>query len=100
VHEHPAGIEPIAPHFHAEVEETVYVVAGQGIIKLGWDARAMEAHAFRPGSCWYVPPGCYHQIVNTGNSVVKMVVSYFRNDGRPIHHRLVSEQLTVVDQAR
>ena len=100
VHEHPAGIESIVPHCHAEVEETVFVVAGQGIIKLGWDAQAMEAHSFRPGSCWYVPPGCYHQIVNTGSNPVKMVVSYFRNDGRPIHHRLVSEQLTVVEQAR
>jgi len=98
VHEHPPGLPPILPHCHQEVEETVYIVAGEGIVKLGWDPKAMQTHAFHAGCCWYVPPGCYHQIVNTGTGAIKMVVSYFRNDGRPISHKLVSGELTVVAQ--
>jgi len=76
------GCVPILPYF----------------TKLGWDARAMETHEFWAGSCWYVPPDCYHQIVNTGADTIKMVVSYFRNDGRPISHKLVSQELTIVEQ--
>jgi len=96
VHEHPPRLKPILPHCHQEVEETVYIVSGEGMVKLGWDPQAMEMHEFHAGCCWYVPPGCYHQIVNTGKDVIKMVVSYFRNDGNPISHRVVSEKLTVV----
>ena len=96
IHEHPPKIQPIAPHFHREVEETVYIVSGEGIVKLGTDPDSMEEHSYEAGSCWYVPPGCYHQIVNTGETAVKMVVSYFRNDGQRISHRLVSEVLTEV----
>ena len=96
VHEHPPGINPIVPHCHNEVEETVYIVSGEGTVKLGEDPHAMEKYDFRTGSCWYVPPGCYHQIINTGDLAIQMVVSYFRNDGKPISHRLVSEALTAV----
>jgi mannose-6-phosphate isomerase-like protein (cupin superfamily) len=96
IHEHPSRIQPIAPHFHREVEETVYIVSGEGVVKLGADPSTMEEHVFRPGSCWYVPPGCYHQIVNTGEATIKMVASYFRNDGGKISHKLVSEVLTEV----
>lgn len=98
VHEHPPGLKPILPHCHQEVEETVYVVSGEGMVKLGWDVGAMETYKFHGGHCWYVPPGCLHQIVNTGKDAIKMVVSYFRNDGKPISHRVVSEKLTVVAQ--
>jgi hypothetical protein len=34
--------------------------------------------------------------VNTGDVAIKMVASYFRNDGAAISHRLVSERWTVV----
>ncbi|MCJ7608677.1 cupin domain-containing protein [Candidatus Bathyarchaeota archaeon] len=100
IHEHPPRIQPIAPHFHREVEETVYIVSGKGVVKLGFDPNIMEEHSYKAGSCWYVPPGCYHQIVNTGEAAVKMVVSYFRNDGQRISHRLVSEVLTEVTKTR
>lgn len=98
VHEHPPGIDPIVPHCHKEVEETVYIVSGEGIVKLGEDSREMEQYDFHTGSCWYMPPGCYHRIVNTGELPIKMVVSYFRNDGKPIGHKLVSEKLTAVER--
>jgi len=100
VHEHPPGIEPIVPHCHNEVEETVYIVSGEGTVKLGEDPHTMKEYDFGAGSCWYVPPGCYHQIINTGGSAIKMAVSYFRNDGKSISHRLVSEELTVVELAQ
>ncbi len=96
IHEHPAGIEPIPPHYHKEVEETVYIVAGEGTVRLGAAPRSMEEHHFTAGSCWYVPADAYHQIINTGSAPIKMVVSYFRNDGKPISHKSVSEKLTVV----
>ena len=100
VHEHPAGIEPILPHYHREVEESVYVVSGEGTVKLGFNPNSMEEHHFKAGSCWFVPPGCYHQIINTGRSTVKMVASYFRNDGKLVSHRVVSEELTEVYDGR
>jgi len=100
VHEHPPGIEPIAPHCHNEVEEALHIISGEGTVKLGEDPHKMEGYNFCAGSCWYVPPGCYHQIINTGDLPIKMVVSYFRNDGKPISHRLVSEELTVVELAQ
>jgi mannose-6-phosphate isomerase-like protein (cupin superfamily) len=96
IHEHPPGMDPIVPHCHNEVEETVYIVSGEGTVKLGEGPHIMKKYSFRAGSCWYVPPGCYHQIINTGNQPIKMAVSYFRNDGKPINHRLVSEALTAV----
>jgi mannose-6-phosphate isomerase-like protein (cupin superfamily) len=96
IHEHPAGIESIPPHYHREVEETVYIVTGEGIVRLGTEPRAMEEYSFAAGSCWYVPAGAFHQIRNTGSTPIKMVVSYFRNDGKPISHKSVSEKLTVV----
>jgi mannose-6-phosphate isomerase-like protein (cupin superfamily) len=99
IHEHPPGIEPIVPHFHREVEESVYVISGEGIIKLGFDPNSMEEYKFKTGSCWFVPPDCYHQIINTGNSIVKMAASYFRNDGRLVSHRVVSEELTEVSDS-
>jgi len=99
VHEHPAGVRPILPHCHREVEETVYIISGEGIVKLGWDGNALQAHKFHAGCCWYVPPDCYHQIINTGSDMIKMAVSYFRNDGKPIGHKLVSGELTIVAQS-
>jgi mannose-6-phosphate isomerase-like protein (cupin superfamily) len=96
IHEHPAGIEPILPHYHREVEESVYVVSGEGTVKLGFDPDSMDEHNFKSGSCWFVPADCYHQIINTGSSPVKMTASYFRNDGKLVSHRVVSEELTEV----
>ena len=78
------------------MEETVYIVTGEGTVKLGAKPQAMEEYDFGAGSCWYVPADTYHQIVNTGNTPVKMIVSYFRNDGKPISHKSVSQELTVV----
>jgi len=100
VHEHPPGIPPILPHCHREVEETVYIVSGEGVVKLGWDAHALQTYQFQTGCCWYVPADCYHQIINTGSEPIKMVASYFRNDGRPISHRVVSQALTKVSGSK
>ena len=47
VHEHPAGLEPIVPHCHKEVEETVYIVFGEGMVKLGWDAHSNKSRTRR-----------------------------------------------------
>lgn len=96
IHEHPAGIEPILPHYHREVEESVYVVSGEGTVKLGFDPDSMKEHYFKSGSCWFVPPDCYHQIINTSSSPVKMTASYFGKDGKLVSHRVVSEELTEV----
>ena len=99
IHEHPPGVEPIVPHYHQEVEETVYIVSGEGTVKLGATVQSMMTYSFRPGSSWFVPPDWWHQIINRGGTLVKMVVSYFRNDGRPVSHKLVSGELTVVASA-
>ena len=45
-------------------------------------------------------PGFYHQIINTVSSSVEVVASYFRNDGKLVSHRAVSEELTEVYSGR
>jgi len=96
VHEFVPGVDPILPHYHEEVEETVYVVTGTGLLRLGWDPDAMVEHMFEKGAAWFVPPCCYHQIIHTGKEKIKLVASYFRNDGKPISHKRVSYHHTVV----
>jgi oxalate decarboxylase/phosphoglucose isomerase-like protein (cupin superfamily) len=96
IHEHPQGIEPIPPHYHREVEETVYIVSDEVTVKLRTAPQTIDEYDFAPGSCWYVPADCYHQIINTGTTAIKMVVSYLRNDGQPISHKSVSEKLTAL----
>lgn len=94
IHEHPAHMDPIVPHYHRKVEETVYLISGKGEVRLGFSPEKMEKFSIKEGTAWYIPPNCWHQIINQGNTVLKMVVNYFSESKEPVSHTKVSKELT------
>jgi mannose-6-phosphate isomerase-like protein (cupin superfamily) len=56
------------PHRHVLTEEIYYVLAGQGMIRVGDQSRAVG-----PGDAIAIPPGTPHQITNTGPEVLKFL---------------------------
>src|SRR6056297_255489 len=57
-------------HSHETNEEVFYCVSGSGIMIVDG-----EEKEYRQGNLVYVPPGCVHQVVNTGNIPLKSVCS-------------------------
>ena len=55
--------EAIAKHVHERVDEVVYVVAGEGAIRIG-----DESVALRPGSLIVVPHGSGHAFERRGKN--------------------------------
>jgi mannose-6-phosphate isomerase-like protein (cupin superfamily) len=55
--------EAVARHTHAEVDEVIYVVAGDGAIRLGENAVTIG-----PGSVTAVPRGTPHAIERRGRT--------------------------------
>lgn len=60
--------DPIAAHAHADVDELIYVVAGEGSIRLG-----EEAVALKPSSLIVVPRGLSHQFERRGKNPLIML---------------------------
>jgi mannose-6-phosphate isomerase-like protein (cupin superfamily) len=60
--------ESLAPHYHQEVEETFYVVQGQGSLNVG--KRAFKAI---PGDAYRVEAHEEHSLANTGQDLLKVV---------------------------
>ena len=56
------------PHSHDDAEEAFYVISGYGQIRVG-----DEEEAIKPGSCVFVPQGKEHQLINTGEEILKVV---------------------------
>lgn len=48
-------------HKHDDSEEIFYVLSGSGSIKVG-----DEEENIVPGSCIYIPPNIFHQLINPG----------------------------------
>ena len=63
----PAG-GSTTPHRHVRTEEIYYVLAGQGLMRLGEQRRPVG-----PGDAVAIPPGTVHQITNTGTDVLKFL---------------------------
>jgi putative monooxygenase len=63
---YPGGAVP--EHVHATEEEVNFFLSGRG--KFLAEGREI---AIEPGVCIYIPPGISHQIVNTGDEVVRFV---------------------------
>lgn len=63
----PAG-GSTTPHHHVRTEEIYYVLAGQGLMRLGRESRPVG-----PGDAVAIPPGAVHQIINTGTGVLKFL---------------------------
>ncbi len=59
-----------APHHHMRTEEIYYVLAGQGLMRVGAEQRQV-----RPGDAVAIPPGQSHQITNIGSEVLKFLCS-------------------------
>ena len=71
-------VEPCrAPDHSHPYDEVGYIVEGQGIAHIG-DERV----PLRPGSCFYLPPGCVHCIENTGPGVMR-IMGVFHPAGSP-----------------
>lgn len=94
IHEHPADMDSIVPHYHRKVEETVYLISGRGEIRLGFCPEKMEKFPIGEGTAWYIPLNCWHQIINQGNIALKMVVNYFNESKEPVSHTKISNELT------
>lgn len=55
------------PHSHDDLEEVFYVVSGTGRIRIG-----EEEEDIAPGSCIFAPPKTIHQLINTGQEILKV----------------------------
>jgi quercetin dioxygenase-like cupin family protein len=62
--------EENVPHSHAESEDTIFVLAGEGTIR---DLSNDVSHAFRAGQVVHVPAGLPHQVVGDRGVVVESV---------------------------
>jgi mannose-6-phosphate isomerase-like protein (cupin superfamily) len=56
------------PHYHPQTEEIYYVLEGAGRMRIGEEVRDVG-----PGDAIAIPPGQVHQIVNTGQTVLKFL---------------------------
>lgn len=63
----PAG-DSTTPHYHRKTEEIYYLLAGEGLIRLGEQTRPVG-----PGDAVAIPPGALHQITNTGTGMLKFL---------------------------
>ena len=57
-------------HTHDDAEEIFYVVSGYGKIRVG-----EEVEDIGPGSCIFVPIGNEHQLINSGDEILKIVAA-------------------------
>jgi quercetin dioxygenase-like cupin family protein len=62
--------EENVPHVHAESEDTIFVLVGEGTIH---DLTNDVSHVFRAGQVVHVPAGLRHQVVGDRGVVVESV---------------------------
>ncbi len=63
----PPGSSTIA-HRHLKSEEIYYILEGQGLMQVEGELRPVG-----PGDAIAIPPGCLHQITNTGEGLLKFL---------------------------
>lgn len=56
------------PHVHDDAEEIWYVIGGTGRVRVG-----EEEEEIGPGSCVLIPPKTVHQLMNTGQTELKVI---------------------------
>ena len=59
-----------AGHHHVKTEEIYYLLEGQGLMQIGDETRPVAA-----GDAVAIPPGAFHRITNTGDTVLKFLCS-------------------------
>jgi len=62
-------------HVHTECEEVIFILSGQGEIKIGEETFPMKI-----GDAILLPSGVPHLIRNTGKEVMRMACSFSSND--------------------
>ena len=62
-------------HVHTECEEVIFILSGQGEIKIG-----AETFPMKIGDAILLPSGVAHLIRNTGKEVMRMACSFSSND--------------------
>jgi len=66
-------------HKHNKTEEIVYFLFGEGIV-ITYDNEKRIETPVKEGAVWYIAPGEYHSIINTGNEALKLVFAIIPND--------------------
>ena len=56
------------PHYHPKSEEIYYLLSGEGQMRLG-----DEIHMVSAGDAIAIPPGVVHQILNTGDTELRLL---------------------------
>ncbi len=64
-------------HYHEDSEEVYYFLSGEGKLKLG-----DGVHEARAGDIFTVPKDTFHQVINTGNEVLKFIAVFEKYEGR------------------
>ncbi len=62
----------LAEHRHERSEELAYLISGNGAVKRRENG-ALVAVPIHAGSVWYIPPGAWHSVRNTGTAPLVMV---------------------------
>ncbi len=62
-------------HMHTECEEVIFILSGQGEIKIG-----EEIFPLKVGDAIHLPTGVPHLIRNTGKETMRMACSFSSND--------------------
>ena len=73
----PGGQLPV--HRHDKTEEISYFLSGTGSVQTIENGELVEV-GVTEGSVWYVPPGSWHAIRNTGNEPLTLVFATIPNE--------------------
>ncbi len=68
----PAGAQS-RPHYHAECESAVYMLAGR--LNVRWGESLQESFSLQPGDMVYVPPRETHVLENPSDEAAEYVVA-------------------------
>jgi quercetin dioxygenase-like cupin family protein len=68
----------LAEHKHNRSQELAYLISGEGTVKGRQDGVLVET-PINAGSVWYIPPGAWHAVKNTGTSPLVMVFATVPN---------------------
>ncbi|MBM4418516.1 MAG: cupin domain-containing protein [Chloroflexi bacterium] len=77
-----AGVVLLAPgkghtrHNHPGVEEILYVVSGTGIQMVEDESGQPMREQVSAGDCVHIPADVYHETINTGWEVMKLIAIY------------------------
>ena len=62
-----------SPHHHVNCESAIYVLSGTGIFLSGNNLE--ESAEINPGDFIYIPPGAVHAPINSGETILELIVA-------------------------